>query len=68
MSLSAEAFKSKVGVEMPTKESKILVSCMIGGRAKRGYDALAAMGYSQLDLYPGSFNDWKAKGGEIQKN
>ena len=67
MSMTPDAFKSKVGVEMPTKECKILVHCMIGGRAKRAYDALKAMGFAHLDIYPGSFNDLISKGGEIQK-
>ena len=66
MRLDADSFKSKVGFEMPVKKSsKIIVHCMIGKRAQRGTDVLKAMGFDHVTTYPGSFNDWKAKGGEI---
>ena len=63
---SQEELRSQLGV-IPTKETKIITHCMKGGRAKKASDALTSMGFTNTQCYSGSFTDWLAKGGQVEK-
>ena len=40
---------------------------MMGGRAGKAADALKEMGFPKTEVYKGSFKDWVAKGGTVEK-
>ena len=40
---------------------------MMGGRAGKAAAALKEMGYPQVYNYKGSFKDWVARGGAVEK-
>ena len=61
-----EAFKAKYGFDKPAQDQSIVTHCKMGGRAAKGMDALKELGYQNAQVYPGSMNDWKANGGDIE--
>eukprot|EP00090_Calanus_glacialis_P039333 TRINITY_DN68483_c0_g1_i1.p1 TRINITY_DN68483_c0_g1~~TRINITY_DN68483_c0_g1_i1.p1 ORF type:complete len:130 (-),score=43.37 TRINITY_DN68483_c0_g1_i1:128-478(-) len=64
--LPADQFEKKYGFPLPDKEEKNIVThCMKGGRALRAKEALKSLGYVFASDYPGSFTDWKQKGGKL---
>ena len=40
---------------------------MMGGRAGKAAAALKEMGYPKAEVYKGSFKDWVAKGGAVER-
>ena len=65
--MSAEQFKEKYNFEQPAKDASIITHCKMGGRASKAIDALKDAGFFNLQLYQGSYNDWTAQGGEVEK-
>ncbi|CAG0888161.1 unnamed protein product [Darwinula stevensoni] len=66
--MDSDSFERKYGCRKPgPEEENVVVTCRSGRRAKLAIDALRALGYQQLKLYPGAFNEWVAKGGEVAK-
>ncbi|NLL46824.1 MAG: rhodanese-like domain-containing protein, partial [Clostridiales bacterium] len=49
--------KSRAEAEMPDKDALILVYCRSGNRSKRAAEALADMGYTNVQEF-GGINDW----------
>lgn len=49
--------KSRAETEMPDKDALILVYCRSGNRSKRAAEALADMGYTNVQEF-GGINDW----------
>lgn len=58
---SADEFSSAYGFKKPAPPDRIVVYCMRGGRAEKAAGILAENGYSNVDLYPGSWMDWSAQ-------
>lgn len=67
LSLNPEEFKSAFGFEKPSKESELIFFCAGGFRAKNAEEKAKQNGYSNTSVYPGSMNDWIAKGGDKLK-
>ena len=61
------AFKSRFGFDKPCLDSPIVTSCKIGGRAAKAAELLTGAGFTNVRIYSGSFNDWIAKNGPIEK-
>ena len=54
-------------MDKPDKDGrKVVTHCKIGGRAAKAADLLIASGV-KTDVYKGSFNDWKAQEGPVDK-
>ena len=64
--LDAEGFKSKYGFDKPAQDAAIVTHCLKGGRAAKAKEALDSQGFSNVQVYSGSFTDWKAQGGDIE--
>ena len=60
------AFKSRYGFDIKP-DSAIVTSCKIGGRAAKAAQMLTGAGFTNVRIYSGSFNDWMAKNGTIEK-
>lgn len=65
--LDDAAFKDKYGFDKPAKEAAVVVHCLKGGRAAKAKEAMDGQGYTNVQVYAGSFTDWQAQGGEIEK-
>ena len=63
--LSDKEFKLKYGLNKPRKNEYFVIIFTRGVRAKPAVDLLKSLGYSNVIVYPGGFDDWKAKGGLI---
>ena len=61
--LSDQEFKLKYGHNKPSKNEYFVILCTRGVRAKSVANQLKSLGYSNVIVYPGSFDDWVAKGG-----
>jgi rhodanese-related sulfurtransferase len=64
-------FSSRFGFEKQNllhQDVPIVVSCLKGGRAEMANVAFRGLGYSNTKVYPGSFLDWVANGGAVEKN
>ncbi|XP_042883071.1 rhodanese domain-containing protein CG4456-like isoform X1 [Penaeus japonicus] len=64
MDMDDDAFENKYGFSKPSTDAAIVTHCMKGGRARRAGDIFKSKGYATR-VYEGSFNDWKARGGEV---
>lgn len=65
--MEGDAFKLRYGFDKPAPDAALVTSCKIGGRANKAGQALMALGYSRVQIYSGSFNDWQSKGGQVEK-
>lgn len=60
-------FESKYGYAKPAPDGMVVVHCKSGMRAQSGASAFKSAGYSNVQVYRGSWNDWVANGGPIDK-
>ena len=65
--MDSGAFEAKFGFAKPAEDATIVTHWMMGGRAGKAAAALKEMGYPQVYNYKGSFKDWVAKGGAVEK-
>lgn len=64
LALPAEEFQAKFGFSKPAKDAELVVFCAAGRRAEGAQGKAVANGYTNVSIYPGSMNDWVAKGGD----
>ena len=70
MSLPDSDFSERFGFQKPSADADdvpIVVTCLRGGRAEMANTAFQDLGYSNTRVYRGSFLDWVAKGGPVEK-
>jgi rhodanese-related sulfurtransferase len=60
-------FKKRYGLIKPRKSVEFVVSCASGKRASKAGKYFKSLGYQQIKVYKGGFNDWIKNGGEIIK-
>ena len=65
--LDGDAFKAKCGFAKPSPDAVIVTHCGKGGRATKAAAALKEMGFPKAEVYKGSFKDWVANGGKVEK-
>ncbi|XP_017085271.1 rhodanese domain-containing protein CG4456 [Drosophila eugracilis] len=63
LNLDGSAFKNTYGRPKPEKESKIIFTCRSGNRVVEAEKIAKGLGYSNVVLYKGSWNDWAQKEG-----
>ena len=71
LQLDEPEFLQRFGFQKPTETDEsvpIVVSCLRGGRAAMAYSAFQGLGYNNTKVYSGSFLDWVANGGPVEKN
>jgi len=66
-SLSDAEFEKQYGIKKPSPATPIITHCKAGFRAEKYKEILAGLGYVNVKVYSGSFDDWTAKGGKIDK-
>ena len=66
--LESALHKKNLGKNSHIFADTVLVThCMMGGRAGKAAAALKEMGFAKVYNYKGSFKDWVAKGGAVEK-
>ncbi|XP_064108690.1 rhodanese domain-containing protein CG4456-like isoform X1 [Macrobrachium nipponense] len=65
MALEDEEFTEKYGFEKPKEDATVITLCQKGGRARKARELMVAAGFITR-VYGGSFDDWKANGGEVE--
>jgi len=55
---STDMFKKSYGKSKPQLETSIIFSCKSGKRALKGLQDAHNLGYTNLKLYKGSWDDW----------
>ncbi|XP_061093354.1 thiosulfate sulfurtransferase/rhodanese-like domain-containing protein 3 [Conger conger] len=58
LQLTPEEFKEKYVREKPSHSDNIVFSCMAGIRSKTALDTAVSLGYSNVQHYPGGWQDW----------
>jgi len=66
MFLDPEAFEERFGFTKPDESANILVYCRAGVRSKASAGLARQAGFTNVNEYRGSWNDWVAKGGKVQ--
>ena len=63
-------FSERFGFQKPEvhQDVPIVVHCLKGGRAEMANVAFKGLGYNNTKVYSGSFLDWVANGGPVEKN
>ena len=64
--MDESSFKSKYEFDKPSKNTSIVTSCKIGGRASRASSTLIDLGYTNVKVYGGSLKDWKENNGPVE--
>lgn len=67
LSLPGEEFAAKYGFDLPEKNTSLVFSCRSGRRATAAAETAIELGYTNVRVYKGSFQDWVAKGGKVVK-
>ena len=62
--LDSNTFETKYGFSKPDLNDQLVVHCLSGKRARMASDKLTLLNFENVDIYKGSFNDWKARGGQ----
>ncbi len=68
LEMSEAAFEAKYGFERPQYNEAIVTHCGKGGRAAKAEALLKERGFKNVQCYSGSFADWKANNGDIDKS
>ncbi|XP_016971632.1 rhodanese domain-containing protein CG4456 [Drosophila rhopaloa] len=63
LNLDAAAFKNKYARSKPEKDSKIIFSCRSGNRVLEAEKIAKGLGFCNVVIYKGSWNEWAQKEG-----
>ncbi|SCV02786.1 LAME_0H05204g1_1 [Lachancea meyersii CBS 8951] len=67
LSLTSEDFQEVFGLPKPPTDRELIFFCAAGIRAKAAEELAQSYGYNNTGIYPGSINEWLAKGGDKVK-
>lgn len=56
--LSIAEFEEKFGREKPLIDNELVFHCRMGGRAAKGADLAASLGFKNVKNYKGSYFNW----------
>nr|XP_045595476.1 rhodanese domain-containing protein CG4456-like [Procambarus clarkii] len=61
-----EDFAKQLGFSKPKLDEPVVVSCLGGIRARTAQLAMMGVGYTNVRVYVGSYEDWIEKGGPVE--
>ncbi|XP_076322026.1 uncharacterized protein LOC143231367 [Tachypleus tridentatus] len=68
LQLSPAEFQASYGRSLPDKtDDKVVFHCRAGMRACQATEVARKLGFTSARVYKGSFQDWQANGGKIEK-
>ena len=65
--LPSDQFQAKYGFPLPELEADLVLTCRSGRRALVAQQQLQQLGYTATRVYLGSFRDWVAQGGQVER-
>merc|ERR550517_669512 len=65
--MPGDAFLETYGFDKPELDEPFILTCRSGRRARRAEQILVNLGFTKIRVYDGSWNDWTAKNGPIEK-
>ena len=65
--ISEEDFEERFGYRRPAKDARIVTYCRAGVRCHIAAQVAKQAGFTDVNEYPGSFNDWMAGNGQIER-
>ena len=65
--MTEEDFLQTYGFDKPGLDQPFVLTCRSGRRARTAEQALTELGYTNIRVYDGSWIDWTAKIGPIEK-
>ncbi|KAJ2902578.1 rhodanese domain containing protein [Zalerion maritima] len=65
--ISEDEFEDRFGYSRPPKDAHLVAYCRAGVRCHTAAELAKQAGFMNVNEYPGSFNDWVANGGEIER-
>ena len=67
--LPSQSFEKNYGFVKPSYTDEIVTICSLGtGRAPKAAIILKNLGYLNVKVYVGGFEDWRENGGKVVKN
>ena len=67
-SITEDEFEDRYGCKRPSKDANLVTYCRAGVRCHTAAELAKKAGFTNVNEYPGSFMDWVANGGELEKN
>lgn len=64
LSLSPDDFEDVFHIKKPSTDKELIFFCAAGIRAQAAEELARSYGYENTGVYPGSINEWLAKGGD----
>ncbi|ORY64890.1 rhodanese domain-containing protein [Pseudomassariella vexata] len=65
--ISKDEFEDRFGFERPAQEDEVVFYCKAGVRARAAAGIAREAGWKKVGEYPGSWLDWAAKGGKVER-
>lgn len=65
--ISAEEFEDRFDFARPPPDADVVFYCKAGVRSRAAAAIAREAGWSRIGEYPGSWMDWAAKGGKIER-
>ncbi|KAL2159830.1 hypothetical protein VTH06DRAFT_1963 [Thermothelomyces fergusii] len=65
--ISEEEFEDRYGHPRPARDAEVVFYCRAGVRSRAAAGLARDAGWTNVGEYPGSWLDWEAKGGKIER-
>jgi len=65
--IAADEFEDRFGYPRPPKDADVIFYCRSGVRSRAAAGLAKEAGWSRVAEYPGSWLDWSAKGGKVER-
>lgn len=65
--MSDVEFEQRHGFRRPPKDARLMLYCKAGVRSKAAAGLARHAGWAAVDEYPGSWNDWEANRGPVER-
>ncbi|KAL2189532.1 Rhodanese-like protein [Thermothelomyces heterothallicus CBS 203.75] len=65
--ISEEEFEDRYGYPRPARDAEVVFYCRAGVRSRAAAGLAREAGWTNVGEYPGSWLDWAAKGGKIER-
>ncbi|KAL2259706.1 hypothetical protein VTK26DRAFT_6519 [Humicola hyalothermophila] len=65
--ISEDEFEDRFGHPRPAPDAEVVFYCRAGVRSRAASELARQAGWTNVGEYPGSWNDWVAKGGEVER-
>ncbi|KAI0185658.1 Rhodanese-like domain-containing protein [Xylaria flabelliformis] len=65
--ITPSEFEERFGYDRPEKDAEVVFYCKAGVRSRAAAGLAREAGWTNVGEYPGSWNEWSGKGGDVEK-